>query len=374
MTDFPFDRLRRWPDVEAPNLFAVDATDRLLLDTAADEIAAAGADEVVVIGDRYGALTLGAAAYGATGIRTHQDGLSGERALAANAASLSGAGTFTNVDLDAGGLAGARVVLLQLPRSLDALAEIADLVARNAADGVVVFAGGRIKHMTPAMNEVLATRFGSVTASLARQKSRVVIARNPVRPSGESAWPARRFHADLGLWVCAHGAAFAGTSIDLGTRFLLGFLDGLPDDDGDAIDLGCGTGVIASAVARARPAIRVTATDQSAAAVASARETVAANAVADRVSVVRDDGLSGWTDASAGLILLNPPFHVGATVHAGIAVKLFEDAARVLRPGGELWTVWNSHLGYRPTLERLIGPTRQLGRNSRFTVTVSVRR
>ena len=29
-----FDRLRRWPDVEAPNLFAVDASDRLILDEA----------------------------------------------------------------------------------------------------------------------------------------------------------------------------------------------------------------------------------------------------------------------------------------------------------------------------------------------------
>jgi 16S rRNA (guanine1207-N2)-methyltransferase len=84
--------------------------------------------------------------------------------------------------------------------------------------------------------------------------------------------------------------------------------------------------------------------------------------------------LSGWPDRSAELILLNPPFHVGATVHAGIAEKLFDEAARVLKPGGELWTVWNSHLAYRATLERTVGPTRQLGRNAKFTVTVSVRR
>ena len=35
MPAFALDLLRRWPDVEAPNLFAVDATDRLLLDEAA---------------------------------------------------------------------------------------------------------------------------------------------------------------------------------------------------------------------------------------------------------------------------------------------------------------------------------------------------
>ena len=34
-----FDQLRRDPDVEAPDLVAVDATDRLLLDEAADLLA-----------------------------------------------------------------------------------------------------------------------------------------------------------------------------------------------------------------------------------------------------------------------------------------------------------------------------------------------
>lgn len=359
--------------MEAPNLFASDATDRLLLDTAAEALAASAPGDVVVIGDRYGALTLAAATAGATGIRVHQDELSGERALAANAENLGLTDAFTNVPLEASALREARIVLLQLPRSLDALSEISELLALTASPDVVIFAGGRVKHMTRAMSDVLGRSFESVAASLAQQKSRVIVASAPRPATGDPAWPAREFHDDLGLWVCAHGAAFAGTKIDIGTRFLLGFLDSLPSAR-EAIDLGCGTGVLATAVARAHPDILVTATDQSAAAVASARQTALANGVADRVSVVRDDGLSAWADDSAELILLNPPFHVGATVHAGIAEKLFQDAARVLKPGGELWAVWNSHLGYRQTLERTLGPTRQLGRNSKFTVTVSVRR
>jgi len=42
-------------------------------------------------------------------------------------------------------------------------------------------------------------------------------------------------------------------------------------------------------------------------------------------------------------------------------------------PGGELWCVWNSHLRYRSLLERLVGPTRQVARNPKFTVTASTR-
>lgn len=77
---------------------------------------------------------------------------------------------------------------------------------------------------------------------------------------------------------------------------------------------------------------------------------------------------------SADLVLLNPPFHLGASVHAGAGIKMFEAAARVLAPGGELWTVFNSHLPYLPALESLVGPTRVKGRNPKFTVAVSVKR
>ncbi|MBC7291875.1 MAG: methyltransferase, partial [Actinotalea sp.] len=73
------------------------------------------------------------------------------------------------------------------------------------------------------------------------------------------------------------------------------------------------------------------------------------------------------------LVVLNPPFHAGASVHTGLAQHLMAEAGRVLRPGGELWAVWNSHLRYRPTLERLVGPTRQVHRTPKFTVTASTR-
>ncbi len=79
--------------------------------------------------------------------------------------------------------------------------------------------------------------------------------------------------------------------------------------------------------------------------------------------------MSTLPDACAELVLLNPPFHLGAAVHAGAGIKLIEAAARVLAPGGELWTVFNSHLHYLPALERLVGPTREAGRNPKFTVT-----
>ncbi len=379
MSEFSFDALRRFPDVEAENLFAVDASDRLILDEAdaALEQTAGDPGRVVVIGDNYGALTLASAAVlGLHGIRVHQDALSSELALAANAKRASEidlTGRYRILPLGRELLEGATVVLLQLPRSLAALDDIARTIAAYADPAVVVYAGGRVKHMTPAMNEVLSASFTEVTATLARQKSRVLVARG-ARPEVGAPLHHREFHDDLGLWVCASGGAFAGTKIDIGTRLLLDHLPEMRPDARTAVDLGCGTGVLAAALAQARPALSVIATDQSAAAVASAQETMAANGLADRVEVVRADALSGFDDDSAELVVLNPPFHIGSTVHAGIALKLFEAAGRVLAPGGELWTVFNSHLSYRAALHRAVGETRQADRNAKFTVMVSTKR
>ncbi|KQY21216.1 SAM-dependent methyltransferase [Cellulomonas sp. Root485] len=367
--------LRRFPDIEAPNLHAVDASDRLILDEAAPRMADGTGAGVVVIGDHHGALTLGAITrHGLSGVRTHQDRLLGERALQANAERLGLTG-FEPGRLTPELVDGARVVLLQLPRSLDALDEIAGLIARHADPDVVVVAGGRVKHMTTAMNDVLGRHFATVQAHLARQKSRVLVATTP-RPEDErpaKRWPERKEHKDLGITVCAHGGAFAGTGIDIGTRALLQHLDAVPTDITSAVDLGCGTGVLAVLLARANENLTVTATDESAAAVASARATVAANGLEGQVIVVRANGAETVPDASVDLVLLNPPFHVGAAVHDGVARALFADAARILTPGGELWAVWNSHLRYRSALERVVGPTRQVSRDPKFTVTVSTR-
>ncbi|MHB1171040.1 MAG: class I SAM-dependent methyltransferase [Lacisediminihabitans sp.] len=374
MTAFSYEALRRYPDVEAANLFATDASDRLLLDEAAPAIADAAPGEVVIIGDRYGALTLGAAAlHSAQELRVHQDALSGELALANNAGASGLLGAYRNHELGEELLAKAKVVLLQVPRQLSELDEFAEAIARHADQNVTVFAGGRIKHMTPALNEVLRSHFGEVRATLARQKSRVLVAHGPIRPETGGRYPLREYHADPGIWVCASGGVFAGTKIDIGTRFLLEFLPQAKPDATAAVDLGCGTGVLAAALATSRPDIVVRATDQSAAAVRSARATMEANGVRHRVSVVRDDALALLPDESAELILCNPPFHIAAAVHAGGALKLFEDAARVLRPGGELWIVFNTHLAYRAALGRLVGATRIVGRNAKFSVAVSTR-
>ena len=385
MSSFPFESLRRWPDLESPELVAVDAADRLLL---AELQHAVEIDPTLlesplsIMGDTHGALTLGALAEAEfTEVLVHQDARSGELALMNNAKQLSdfypSSSTFQNLPLSREVVVSSRIVVLRLPRSLEQLEQWAALIAAHAADDVLVLAGGRIKHMTLSMNETLGKFFTQVEASLAEQKSRVLRARAPKRHEALAAltsWPKSEYHADVDLTVCAQGGAFAGISIDIGTYDLLAVLDRVSGRQGmRIIDFGCGTGVLAAQIAKLRPTATVIASDQSAAAVESAKATMAANNLSDRVTVVRDDGLSSQEDSSADLILFNPPFHSGAAVHAGTSLRLFAEAGRVLKPGGELWVVANRHLSYKPALRKLVGETREVRRTPKFTVTKSVK-
>ncbi|MGE9783912.1 class I SAM-dependent methyltransferase [Janibacter sp. G368] len=352
----------------------LDPVDRLLL----DELGEVPAGRVVVLGDETGALAralverAGAStlqdprvlqgwAGAGEQVVAHSDSLVAERQVAQALAGAAGGGEVVP-DL-AEALTGAALVVLRLPKSLDALDEIARTAALLGTDDVRLVAGGRVKHMTPSMNEVLGASFEQVHASLGRQKSRVLHAAGP--RTVEQVWPRQRHHADVDLTIHAHGAAFAGTRIDAGTRLLLGQLDRLSGTDGTVVDLGCGTGVLASVLARRFD--DVVAIDVSAAAVASAQLTTAGAA-----DVRRGDGLTDLADASVATIVSNPPFHVGTAKDSTPTLALIADAKRVLRPGGELVLVYNSHLPYLPRL-REVGPTEILARDRSYLVTRTVR-
>lgn len=336
-------------------------------------------DGLVVVGDRHGALTLGAAhAFGTTDIRVHQDPLLSERALAANAAGLGLADTFESLPLGEGLLSGAKFVLLQLPKSLAELEEISWNVARYAAPDVVLLAGGRDKHMTRGMNELLARHFGEVTASRGWRKARVLTARSPL-PSealGHPRFPERGADRELDFELFATGATFGGATLDHGSRLLLRTLREQPPArlPEHIADIGCGNGVLAVSAALAYPTASVIASDQSAAAVQSTLLTATAADVEDRLSVFRADATEAVPQGWADLVLLNPPFHAGSTVHVGVGQRLIRSCARALASGGELRLVFNSHLGYRSLIEREIGPTRQLARDKTFTVLAAVKR
>ncbi len=389
------------PATESHDQVAVDATDRLLLDEAAAHLRSAHSGRpgrIAVIDDTCGALTLGLATAVASEvpgfpstlqISTFQDSHAARGQLQRNAARLGDPAVrdlWSVADTAEEALQDADLVLVRLDKSLAALTELSRTIARHAAVTVTVLAGGRVKHMSRTMNEVLAHDFATVQARLARQKSRVLLAQGvreqALGASGDSTVPVttalRERELPQDLVVHAYGGVFAGATLDRGTRTLLRHLPEMAPEAQQAMDLGCGSGILAVALAQSRPGVSVVATDDSWRAVASARATahgadVLAAPGAPGVCVLWDDAAATVPEAGIDLVLCNPPFHLGAAVSTAPAHHVFEAAGRVLRPGGELWTVFNRHLHYGAVLRDLVGPTSVVSADPKFVVTRSVK-
>lgn len=346
----------------------IDPVDALILDEAAALVEGRAELRIVVLDDTSGGLAVAAAdRFAADDVRVWCDSVTDEQTVRDAADPRL---RFVDALTD-GALVDADLVLARLPKSLAALAELAQRIAAESTARVRVVAGGRVKHMTPSMNDVLAESFTEVSASRGRQKSRVLRAAGP-KP-GTVGWPQRGRLAEVDLAVAAHGAAFAGTRLDPGTRFLLAHLGRMRTPRTGIVDLGCGTGILAASSAR-RWRVPTLAVDVSAAACHSARATAAAAALSELIMVRRAAGIPADTDLRVDLILCNPPFHVGSAKDSTPALEMFSDAGRALTPGGELWTVFNSHLPYRTELRRRVGPTEVVGQNPRYIVTRSTRR
>lgn len=354
-----------------------DAVDRILLTEAGAGLTAA--EVAVTIDDPSGVLTSWVARLpderddraAPRSVRRYADSAAARRAqttrLAADEIEV-----VPGDALDADLLAGAEVVLLRLPKALAELDEIAAAVAELASPHVQLYAGGKVKHMTRSMNDVLSRHFGSVRGSLGRQKARVLVAEQPI-PAPSPHEPRQHRHDDLDLTVYAWGGTFAGTSIDLGSRALLSCFDRLPATARTVLDLGSGSGILAVLAARQLPEARVLAVDDSHSAVRSTAATARASEVGDRIDTLHAERLDPVAAGSVDLVVCNPPFHRGTARDSSGAYAMFDDAARVLRPGGELWVVYNSHLPYLNALRRTVGSSTVLRQTPQFTVVRSVR-
>ena len=149
---------------------------------------------------------------------------------------------------------------------------------------------------------------------------------------------------------------FAGDNVDPGTKYLL--LDApTPPPDGTFVDLGCGYGAIACALAARSPRATVWAIDVNRRAVALCRENAAAAALPN-VRAVEVDAIPA--DLRVDLLWSNPPIRIGKpALHDLLSTWLGR-----LNPGGCAILVVQKHLG-SDSLQRWLDdsgwPTRRLG-------------
>ncbi|MEW1893628.1 methyltransferase [Streptomyces sp. NBC_00523] len=368
--------LARFPEDPRDPFRAWDAADAYLLQHLEEAVDVSG--NVVVIGDRWGALSTVLAAHHPVQI---SDSYLGQRATAAN--------------LERNGLpAGAvrlmsprdtppdrvDVLLVRVPKSLALLEDQLHRIAPAVHAGTVVVGTGMVKEIHTSTLSLFERIIGPTRTSLAVRKARLIhCTPDPALPRTPSPWPLRYAlppdaGAAAGRTVTNHAGIFCADRLDIGTRF---FLKHLPDRSGPdrVVDLGCGNGVLGLAAALANPDATLTFVDESYQAVASAEATFRDNAGPDdRARFVVGDGLADAEPGSADLVLNNPPFHSHQATTDATARTMFHGARRALRPGGELWVVANRHLGHHTTLRRVFGNCATVAGDPKFVVLRAVRR
>ncbi len=170
--------------------------------------------------------------------------------------------------------------------------------------------------------------------------------------------------------LCARPGVFSRDDLDEGTRLLLEVLTVRPGEQ--ALDLGCGYGVVALHMALAGPTGDVTLVDVDSLACQCARETLARNGIA--APVVHGDGLAAVPGRRFTLIASNPPFHAGHDVSLEMTAAFIAESYEALERNGRLVLVANRFLTYQRMLEERFGQVEVLARTPAYQVLSAARR
>lgn len=309
------------------------------------------------------------------------------------------------------------LLVSHMPKSLAELGYLATTTVSFAhSAGVTFVAGENNKHLNRSHNDVLTRIFTEVRGSRGQGKFRCIVGENrcggqltvaesaggkPVvaesaggqltvaESAGGQLAVAEGGSAAKETLVTANsikiqqseaglvgiGGVFSGAKPDAGGEFLasrvtadLETRDLADRCDLQILDLGAGNGSVSWDLLFSTNA-QVTATDIAADAIVSASKNL--ERFGSRITVVWDDAASTLEDEAFDVVVLNPPFHRGFAVDSTLVGDLLDAAYRVLKPGGLLYLVHNSHLRYRQQISELFTDVQQLGRNQRFTVVVA---
>lgn len=348
------------------SLQAWDAADELLLDHAHELLQDREGCRVLVVDDRFGALSLGLAAAFPVVV---SDLASVIPALAGNAEAngLTSPAVHSWLNSPQGPF---DLVVMRIPRQADYLRWLLHRVNSLLAGGGRLLAGGMIKHLPDQSAGIFDKAVKTREVSPARKKARVIVceAGRPEECLAED-WQGYRTEKPA-LELKALPAVFARQKLDIGTRLLLPHVaTGIRalQEGARVLDLGCGNGVLGLTALALRPDLQVTFSDVSSQAILSARRNMQANTPDAAAEFVHHDGIS--PDAGQfDLVLLNPPFHEGGVVGDHIALALFRQVARHLVRGGSMLLVGNRHLGYHKSLRRYFSRTCQLDADRKFVV------
>jgi len=361
--------LRRLPLRKRDLLRAWDAADEYLLDTLkADSIPI---NNPIICNDSFGALSVALNDF--SPVNWSDSCVAHEAAkqnTLANKLSVDKLTCLTSLEQPQPGI---DLVLIKVPKTLalleDQLLKLKPLLKENSR----LIVAGMAKSMPSSIWKLLETIIGTTETSLAKKKARLIF----VKPDMQLVLPKNPYPVTWLLETTEynllnHANVFSREKLDVGTRFLL---QQLPQTNGpgDILDLGCGNGVLGLMAGSQNDQAQLYFVDESYMAVDSAMKNYKQLNHPVTANYYSAYDLSGFESGCMDLILCNPPFHQNQAVGDAIALSMFTESKRVLREGGELWVVGNSHLAYHKKLHQWFKAVTKVASNRKFVISKAVK-
>ncbi len=322
---------------------------------------------VAIVNDQWGALTCFASTTSQT-TYSWTDSYCSQLASQNNLAKLS-AIDLPNTTL-ASGIpsfpAATDSLWIQCPKSFDQLHWWLSLALIQVGPGVRVFIAGMAKHIPIKWLNWLETHNDNYQQYPIKKKARLMSF-----DLGSKLPPITALKSYLGLDnepVAALPGVFSRDHMDIGSRFFIHHLSQRPALSGKVVDLGCGNGLLSTAVLKlSKPAaLQLILCDDSALALNAAEQNLSARGY--------QHGEFHHTDALLGIagpidtILCNPPFHSGNRVSTAAAERMFKQASKVLAKEGQLLVIANRHLAYAASLKKLFKQVQLVASDAKFVI------
>ncbi|WP_286269604.1 methyltransferase [Thalassotalea hakodatensis] len=361
--------LERYPASQVTrSLQAWDSADEYIINHVQESGLLTHESHILVMNDNFGAISLN---FPLQKVTTVSDSYISECGLKNNAEhnhlSLENLTQITSVselpaDVD--------IVLYKIPKSNNLLKEQLQKIRQTFNSKLIFIAVDKAKNIHSNTLKYFERYLGTTTTSLAVKKSRLVFSELNAEVTDTTFPIVKRWKTEVHQFeIVNHANVFARDKLDIGAQLLLAHLPNVAEHE-HLIDLGCGNGVLGLHILAQQPNAKLTFSDESYMAVASARDTVAHNLpqLLDQCRFMINDCLTDEQASSANKILCNPPFHQQNATTDHIAWQMFNDCYRVLKKGGTLTIVGNRQLGYHIKLKRIFGNATLIASNKKFVI------
>lgn len=365
--------LNRVPVRQHETLRAWDAADELVLDYLHEHHSndLIDSSQVLIINDQFGALSI---ALNKTQLSNWSDSFIAHQAVQFNCQQndIAPVQCISSIaDLDG----TYDFVIIKVQKSLAQLEDQLHRLRPHLTAKSVIIGCSMVKMLHSSTLALFENIIGNTTTSLAKKKARLIFSQyQPTLAVKKNPYPQSFALEDREWNILNHANVFSRAKLDIGCRF---FMQNLPSIHKykRIIDLGCGSGIIGMVAASLHPDAQIDFYDESYMAVASAEHNFKQYfADHQQVSFQVDDCLTSREQASADLILNNPPFHQQNAIGDFIAMQMFKQSFKTLISGGELWVIGNSHLQYQQKLKKIFKNCESMATNNKFVILRAIKK